>query len=76
MIPLQDLIVLAIGDMSERPLCRFLASLGATIRGGEADAGSIAKADFLVEGIGLEGLADLGSRAPGSVNGTGADPSR
>ena len=60
MNPLQDLIVLALGDMSERPLCRFLASLGATIRSGKADAGSIANADFLVEGIGLEGLADLG----------------
>ena len=51
--------MLALGDMSERPLCRFLASLGATIRSGLADADNIASVDFLVEGIGLEGLADL-----------------
>jgi len=52
--------VLALGDMADRPLCRFLASLGAEVQRGEADAAHIAAADFLVEPWGLERLQDRG----------------
>ncbi len=60
MRPLEGQIVLALGDMAERPFCRFLATLGAEIRAGELDFGSVAAADFLVEGLGLERLSDHG----------------
>jgi crotonobetainyl-CoA:carnitine CoA-transferase CaiB-like acyl-CoA transferase len=64
MMPLQGLRVLALGDMSGRPLCRLLASLGAQVEPGAADgscdAGAIQGAHFLVDGIGLEKLADAG----------------
>jgi crotonobetainyl-CoA:carnitine CoA-transferase CaiB-like acyl-CoA transferase len=60
MRPLEGRAVLAAGDMAERPLCRFLATLGAEIRRDALDARSAAAADFLVETLGLEGLADRG----------------
>jgi crotonobetainyl-CoA:carnitine CoA-transferase CaiB-like acyl-CoA transferase len=52
--------VLALGEMSQRPLCRFLATLGAEIRSEALNAQSAAAAHFLVDGLGLEGLADQG----------------
>ena len=60
MNPLQDLIVLALGDMADRPLCRFLASLGATIRRGEADAGASRRPISWSRASGSKRLADLG----------------
>ncbi|HXC59761.1 MAG TPA: CoA transferase, partial [Steroidobacteraceae bacterium] len=60
MSPLSGRQVLALGDMADRPLCRFLASLGAEVQRGEADAAHIAAADFLVEPWGLERLQDRG----------------
>lgn len=59
-MPLQGHRVLALGEMAERPLCLFLASLGAQVRSEVADAMSVAAADFLVEDEGLERLADRG----------------
>ncbi len=52
--------VLALGDMAQRPLCRLLASLGAEICLDAPDERSIQSVDFLVDGIGLELLADQG----------------
>jgi crotonobetainyl-CoA:carnitine CoA-transferase CaiB-like acyl-CoA transferase len=60
MRPLEGQIVIALGDMAERPLCRYLETLGAAIRRGQPDASSIAAAHFLVDGLGLELLADRG----------------
>lgn len=60
MMPLQGSRVIALGDMAMRPLCQFLASLGAQIRTEAADATSVAAADFLVEDEGLERLAARG----------------
>jgi crotonobetainyl-CoA:carnitine CoA-transferase CaiB-like acyl-CoA transferase len=60
MRPLEGTIVLAHGDMAERPLCRFLATLGAQIRRDAIGAQAAAAADFLVDGLGIEGLADQG----------------
>jgi crotonobetainyl-CoA:carnitine CoA-transferase CaiB-like acyl-CoA transferase len=61
MRPLEGTVVLAYEEMAERPLCRFLATLGAEIRReAELDAQAAAMADFLVDGVGLEGLADRG----------------
>jgi crotonobetainyl-CoA:carnitine CoA-transferase CaiB-like acyl-CoA transferase len=52
--------VLALGDMADRPLCRMLASLGARISEGPPDEHHIKAVDFLVDGLGLEQLADQG----------------
>jgi crotonobetainyl-CoA:carnitine CoA-transferase CaiB-like acyl-CoA transferase len=60
MNPLAGQVVLALDDMASRPLCRYLASLGAQIRQGGPDAASIGAADFLVDASGLERLADRG----------------
>ncbi|HWL61915.1 MAG TPA: CoA transferase [Steroidobacteraceae bacterium] len=60
MNPLAGQVVLALDDMAARPLCRYLASLGAEIRQGTPDAASIAATDFLVDASGLELLADRG----------------
>lgn len=59
MQPLEGFIVLAVGSMAERPLCRFLRSLGATIRSSRLTAGAV-DGDFLVEDLGIERLADQG----------------
>jgi crotonobetainyl-CoA:carnitine CoA-transferase CaiB-like acyl-CoA transferase len=59
-LPLQGLRALALGDMGDRPLCRFLASLGAEVVSGEATRESVGAATFLVDGEGLERLADRG----------------
>jgi len=57
-------VVLACGDMAERPFCRLLASLGAGVEAGAPDRAAAARADILVESQGLERLADQGiSRA-------------
>jgi crotonobetainyl-CoA:carnitine CoA-transferase CaiB-like acyl-CoA transferase len=60
MKPLAGMRVLALGDMHERPLCRLLATLGADLLHGSAGREHIAGAQFLVEDIGIEGLADQG----------------
>jgi len=62
MMPLRGCTVLALGDMSGRPLCGFLESLGAQVRAGEADQAAVQQADILVDGVGLEALASLGIR--------------
>jgi crotonobetainyl-CoA:carnitine CoA-transferase CaiB-like acyl-CoA transferase len=61
MRPLEGCAVLALGDMGERPLCRYLATLGAEIRVSPLERDAVATADFLVEGLGLERLAEQGS---------------
>jgi len=64
MRPLEGVVVLAVGEMATRPLCRFLATLGAEIRQDPPSAQSIAATDLLVDSLGLEALADRGvSRA-------------
>jgi crotonobetainyl-CoA:carnitine CoA-transferase CaiB-like acyl-CoA transferase len=60
MKPLAGLRVLALGSMARRPLCQFLASLGATICEAHASAASVGEADFLVDDLGLARLADAG----------------
>lgn len=60
MRPLEGNVVLAPGDMSERALCRFLKTLGAEILCAEPNRKSVADADFLVDGAGIEALADQG----------------
>jgi hypothetical protein len=58
--PLAGLNVLAMGSMAGRPLCRFLESLGATLRSGIPDSASVAAADFLIDDLGIEGLEGQG----------------
>jgi crotonobetainyl-CoA:carnitine CoA-transferase CaiB-like acyl-CoA transferase len=53
MKPLSGHRVAALGGMAERPLARFLSSLGAEIGGG------VEGASFVIDDIGLEGLADI-----------------
>ena len=60
MRPLEGTVVLALGDMAERALCRFLATLGAEIRRDAPTQKNVASADFFVDGVGIEGLADQG----------------
>jgi len=64
MNPLSGKRVLALGDMADRPLGIFLASLGARLRSTSVDAGDFAPelgaADFLLDPWGLEVLADRG----------------
>lgn len=60
MQPLEGLTVLACDGMDSRPLCRFLASLGAEIRVDRIDFDSIANADLLVDASGIEGLEEQG----------------
>ena len=54
MTPLAGHRVAALGGMAERPLARFLASLGAEI------GGPVAGASFVIDDLGLAALADLG----------------
>ena len=64
MMPLQGLHVVAWGAMAERPLARYLASLGATVVAAETQLSSLAGADILIDDLGLARLQDLGlSRA-------------
>jgi crotonobetainyl-CoA:carnitine CoA-transferase CaiB-like acyl-CoA transferase len=58
--PLEGRTALALGDMAARPLCRYLATLGAEIRAGGAGRDAVAAADFLIDGLGLERLAEQG----------------
>ncbi|MFO1503347.1 MAG: CoA transferase [Steroidobacteraceae bacterium] len=62
--PLSGLRVLALGGMADRPLCRFLATLGAQVRtvalDADGTAAALADADFLVDPWGLQMLADRG----------------
>jgi crotonobetainyl-CoA:carnitine CoA-transferase CaiB-like acyl-CoA transferase len=58
--PLEGTTVLAATGMAERPLGRFLASLGAELKSGAIDARGIAGADMLIECAGLDRLADAG----------------
>lgn len=60
MKPLAGQRVLALGTMAARPLCRFLATLGAEVVTGAPDAGTVAGVAFLVDDLGLERLADRG----------------
>jgi len=64
MNPLSGKRVLALGDMADRPLGKFLASLGARMHSTSVDAGDFAPelgaADFLLDPWGLEVLADRG----------------
>jgi crotonobetainyl-CoA:carnitine CoA-transferase CaiB-like acyl-CoA transferase len=64
MSPLSGARVAALGDMTDRPLGKFLASLGAQVQPVTMDAGdfeaSLAAADFLLDPWGLEVLADRG----------------
>lgn len=57
MTPLQGHIVLALGDMAERPLARYLRSLGATI---VEDHEVLGTTSFLIDDLGLELLSDRG----------------
>ena len=57
MTPLQGHIVLALGDMAERPLARYLRSLGATI---VEDYEVLGTTSFLIDDLGLELLSDRG----------------
>ncbi len=61
MRPLEGTVVLALGEMAGRPLCRFLESLGADVRSGQLDPSDVAGAAFLIESLGLELLADAGT---------------
>lgn len=56
MKPLLGHRVVAFGGMAERPLARYLRSLGAEIESGEA----LKDASFLIDDLGLERLADAG----------------
>jgi crotonobetainyl-CoA:carnitine CoA-transferase CaiB-like acyl-CoA transferase len=58
--PLEGTLVLALGSMADRPLCRLLATLGAKIREESLNADNVAQADFLVDDAGIEGLSDRG----------------
>src|SRR5690606_41785246 len=58
--PLEGTAGIAVDGMASRPLCRLLETLGATIRDVPVDAEHIAHADFLVDALGLERLADRG----------------
>lgn len=60
MRPLEGSVVLAHGDMAERPLCQLLRSFGCEIRTDALSETSIAAADFLIDSAGIEGLADCG----------------
>lgn len=54
MTPLQDHRVAVLGNMADRALVRYLASLGAEI------GGPVAGASFVVDDLGLEATRDLG----------------
>lgn len=64
MMPLAGHRVIAWGDMAERPLARFLASLGARIEARPLPSGvesaALDGATFLIEDLGLARLADAG----------------
>lgn len=77
MTPLAGHTVLALGDMADSPLARFLGSLGATLAATDADrlAAQIAQASFLIDDLGLPRLAEAGwprarieTSAPGLVH--------
>lgn len=53
MIPLKGHRVAILGGMADRPLARYLASLGAEL------GGSVEGASFVIDDIGLEGLAGV-----------------
>ena len=53
MKPLAGLRVATLGAMADRPLARFLASMGAEL------GGSIVGASFVIDDIGLEGLGGI-----------------
>src|SRR5690606_34120687 len=60
MKPLAGCRVLAPGDMHQRPLCRLLATLGAELLHDTVRRETVQQVHFLVEDMGLEGLADQG----------------
>lgn len=61
MKPLNGMTVLAVGSMHQRPLCRLLASLGATLVHGDVTRDKVTAAQFLVEDLGLAQLAERGT---------------
>ncbi|MGD2168402.1 MAG: CoA transferase, partial [Gammaproteobacteria bacterium] len=60
MKPLEGTVVVALGDMDDRPLCRFLMTLGAEVRRATPGQLDVTGADFLVDSLGLERLSDEG----------------
>ena len=60
MTPLAGHRVLALGHMAERPLARYLASLGAEVVQGVPDAATLAGVSFLLDDVGLAQLSDAG----------------
>ncbi|MCC7461242.1 MAG: CoA transferase [Gammaproteobacteria bacterium] len=60
MKPLTGHRALALDGMAERPLARFLGSLGAEIVAARPDSAALAGASFLIEAFGLPRLADAG----------------
>ncbi len=62
MATLDEMKVIALGAMADRPLARFLASFGAQIQAGTIE--NAAGADFLIDDLGLPALQEHGwSRA-------------
>jgi crotonobetainyl-CoA:carnitine CoA-transferase CaiB-like acyl-CoA transferase len=60
MKPLSGLSFLALGEMAQRPLARYLQSLGAERLERPLDAQSVAAASFLIDDEGLARLAERG----------------
>ena len=60
MKPLAGHTFLAVGEMAQRPLARYLESLGAARLERPLDAQGIAMASFLIDDEGLARLADRG----------------
>ena len=60
MKPLDGQRVLALGGMPDRPLARFLASLGADIVAGETDQSAAADFPFVIDDLGLPLLRESG----------------
>jgi crotonobetainyl-CoA:carnitine CoA-transferase CaiB-like acyl-CoA transferase len=60
MQPLAGHIVVALGAMLERPLARYLASLGAEVVAGNEAASALERASFLIDDLGLPELTARG----------------
>ncbi len=57
MNPLQDLLVLVLGDMTDSALTRYLESLGARV---STDIADVDRASFMIDDLGAERLAKQG----------------
>lgn len=60
MLPLAGHTVVALGTMLERPLARYLASLGAEVIAGSEHSTALANASFLIDDLGLPELQARG----------------